>query len=303
MKIGFKPKLVYHVGINAGFFSEYNNMLLAYIYCLDNNIKFNLYSKDANFGFKDGWKDFFVPFVEESTLAYHSKLNFRSNVEFTYFKSKKLLRETKLWKLLSNTKYLTYEVFDSIKSTGFLDKEFNIPEFSGKNSLKELFAISIHKSWNYNERTKKIITDKISDLKLPASFVSIHIRGGDKRNEHKLFSVSEYIIKLKTVSDNLNLFIATDDFQNISSIMNSYPEYNCYYLCTEDKNGYDQKVFEKQQKQSIKNELYELFATVDILSQGECFIGTYSSNIGSFVSARRNFNNCFALDFEEWRVW
>jgi hypothetical protein len=73
----FKHTLVFHVGASAGFFSEYNCMILAMLYCLKNKIRFVLYSKDANFGHKDGWNDFFEPFCEQTTCFIHHRFNVR----------------------------------------------------------------------------------------------------------------------------------------------------------------------------------------------------------------------------------
>lgn len=67
----FKKKLVFRLGMEAGFFSEYNNMILAMLYCLEHKIKFTLYSKDANFGYNEGWNDYFLPFCED---VYHPVL-------------------------------------------------------------------------------------------------------------------------------------------------------------------------------------------------------------------------------------
>lgn len=51
----FHKRLVYHVGIDCGFFVELNNMINAILYCLLNGYRFQLYSEDANFGTgKDG---------------------------------------------------------------------------------------------------------------------------------------------------------------------------------------------------------------------------------------------------------
>ena len=38
-----QKRLVYNLGSEAGFFSEYNNMILAILYCLKHNINFVLY--------------------------------------------------------------------------------------------------------------------------------------------------------------------------------------------------------------------------------------------------------------------
>ena len=43
----FRNELIFHVGATSGFYSEFNNMVLAMIYCLQWRIKFSLYSEDA----------------------------------------------------------------------------------------------------------------------------------------------------------------------------------------------------------------------------------------------------------------
>ena len=43
-------RLVYHLGIDCGFFVELNYMVNAMLYCLANGYRFQLYSEDANFG-------------------------------------------------------------------------------------------------------------------------------------------------------------------------------------------------------------------------------------------------------------
>ena len=45
----YSREFVYHLGCEAGFFSEYNNMVLAMLYCAKHHIRFALYSSDANF--------------------------------------------------------------------------------------------------------------------------------------------------------------------------------------------------------------------------------------------------------------
>ena len=44
--------MIYHIGIDAGFFTEYTYMLHAMLYCLQHKIQFKLYSDDANFGWE-----------------------------------------------------------------------------------------------------------------------------------------------------------------------------------------------------------------------------------------------------------
>ena len=53
--------MIYHIGIDAGFFTEYTYMLHAMLYCLQHKIQFKLYSDDANFGWEKGWEELFSP--------------------------------------------------------------------------------------------------------------------------------------------------------------------------------------------------------------------------------------------------
>lgn len=71
----YKPILVYHVGIDAGFFSEFNDLIFMILYCLEHKIQFKLYSDDANFGIEKGWQDYFEPFCEEVHERFHRIYN------------------------------------------------------------------------------------------------------------------------------------------------------------------------------------------------------------------------------------
>ena len=71
----FSKELVFHLGIDAGFFAEYSYMLHAMLYCLEHRIRFKLYSADANFSYSKGWTDYFKPFCEEVHEHFHHKYN------------------------------------------------------------------------------------------------------------------------------------------------------------------------------------------------------------------------------------
>ena len=55
----FSKKLIFRIGVDSGYFSNYNNLILAILYCLKHKIKFVLYADHLLFAFQDGWSDFF----------------------------------------------------------------------------------------------------------------------------------------------------------------------------------------------------------------------------------------------------
>ena len=70
-------RFIYRLGGSTGFFSEYNNMVLAIHYCLINKIQFVLESEDANFSSGEGWREFFLPFCKEIKNKWLHKYNYR----------------------------------------------------------------------------------------------------------------------------------------------------------------------------------------------------------------------------------
>lgn len=78
----YSREFVYHLGCEAGFFSEYNNMVLAMLYCAKHHIRFALYSSDANFSYEKGWVDYFEPFCPERGNLLHHWFNRRPNPRF-----------------------------------------------------------------------------------------------------------------------------------------------------------------------------------------------------------------------------
>ena len=72
----FRRRMVYHVGVDCGFFVEMNYMINAMLYCLARRIRFQLYSDDANYGTGVGWTEYFLPFCEEVHEPFHRLYNF-----------------------------------------------------------------------------------------------------------------------------------------------------------------------------------------------------------------------------------
>ena len=102
--------MIFHLGIDAGFFTEYTYMLHAMLYCLQHKIQFKLYSDDANFGWEKGWTDCFVPFCEEVHEAFHHTYNTHRLPSWKALMKDKKLPKTKLmkWKLKATSVYRRY---------------------------------------------------------------------------------------------------------------------------------------------------------------------------------------------------
>ena len=306
----FRKKLVFRMGGDAGFFSEYNNMVLAMIYCLKHGIRFELYSDFAPFGLRDGWNDFFVPFgnvnrhrinkdynTRPYVLDHSNETRIRKLVKYRYIRA--------AYKFLFNIDYMTQDLWDYHRDRTFKEERFNFPMLNLHDApLLEVTQKFIKAFWRYNDQSGPVVTSHIQSVGLPSDgFISLHVRAGDKFVEAKLFDFSEYMKSAMKLSHNRKAFILTDDYTVVEQLKAKYPDWKFYTLCAPTERGYFHHDFIKQDKEFKHQQHLKLFANMDICANSTTFIGTYSSNPGMFMGMRIGEERCHCLDFDRWLLW
>jgi hypothetical protein len=296
----FKKKLVFNLGSEAGFFSEYNNMILAILYCLKHKIKFELYSSDANFRFNEGWEDYFLEFCSKTTYKSHAYLNNRQPLIWVSLGRK---IKTKLFKWMTNTNYLTFELWNLIHNREFEKEWFAIPELNINADLNQACRIIDKMIWRYNKRAQMQIDKLIESLLLPSEYVGFHIRGGDKFIEHQKKEIDTYIIKATKFTLLKNAFVLTDDYRVITELKEKYPYWTFYTLCQESEQGYFHADFNCQSNEVKSLAHYRLFASIDVLANSKLFVGTFSSNPGMYLGIRMELEKVKCVDYDNWMIW
>lgn len=293
-------KLIFNVGAFAGFYSEFNNMVLAIIYCLDHKIKFSIYSSDANFRCDKGWEDYFLPFCDISTDKFNCKYNLRDIDDLSRLNKK---RRTKLflWKIIHCHTYLTFDIFRKCRDKKVEQNLYNIPELNFCGNLFSLTSQIINVIYRFNQQTELEIKSLIAALDLPDKYVSLHIRCGDKIIEHEQMDCSVYIARAEKLSSLRVAFVATDDFRIIETLRKDYPYWTFYTLTVSSEIGYVHNDFCTIQPMMKRAAMIKLFASMEILRNSELFVGTFSSNMGMFMGMCKE--KSYAVDMEKWGIW
>ena len=299
----FPRTCVYRIGSESGFFSEYNNLLLFALNCYIDKISLKINSKYANFKFKQGWKDYFFPSLEE----YESPINLINTRYHTFKKVKNPIASSfksflvETHKKIYNIDYFTQDLWTKYRNNrNDYNRKFNFPEFDFKGNLVEALNLINSFIFKPNEKVIQHIENLITDIGLPEKYIAFHIRQGDKAHEYQLYEVEKYFDAEVSNYQLKNAFIYTDDISIIEKIKQSYPQWNFFYDKSLITGGYDHKMFQSMPKDIKYNLQISLIANSIILSRGVKFVGTSSSNIGIFVGIMKKNMNCKFIDYEQW---
>ena len=133
--------------------------------------------------------------------------------------------------------YFTYEICDKFRSQEFARRRFSIPALEIDGSILDATRMLIGIIVRYQQSVAEQISDVIASLDLPDEYVGLHIRGGDKTREAKVFSADEYMALLARHTRVRNVFVMTDDFGHIEHLRRRYADYAFFTKCRADERG------------------------------------------------------------------
>ena len=297
----YEKVLVFHLGIDAGFFTEYTYMLHAMLYCLQHKIQFKLYSDDANFRYSKGWSDFFLSFCEEMHENFHHKYNKHRLPSWgIIFKNKdwkvgkwkikcnilNVLGDFYAWKSYHKRILLNHHIRFNASS------HFYVPELGLDGDYFSAFKMMVDITWRLNSETENDVKMMIQGLKLPDSYVGCQVRGGDKVIETELLSPDLYIKELRNITSLKNIFVLTDDYRIFQRLHVQSPENSWYTLCEGGEGGYVNNVFSRQIGAGKRLQMIRFIASMQILMHSSIFIGSITTAPSLFLLKLFYPNHC-----------
>jgi hypothetical protein len=291
----YSRKLIHHFGTGNGFYSELNSLLFSVLFCLQNKLRLELYSKDALFCFGNGWNEYFEPFCPEFKNDFIGK-----RISKDYINNHHDKHICYLYKIFTRNDILN-DIYWYCRSGWFEHSSFDIPELGIHGDIRQAMKVIIPIVYRFNTTYTHIIEEFIEGIGLPEKFISLHVRAGDKITERQLITPQSYLDKAKELSYCKNIFVATDDYRIYEELKKSNPEYHFYTSTSPDDKGNDTDKFFASTKENIQRNLIEMFASIDIFLKSELFVGTYSSNPGLFAGMLLD-DKMVGMDFDNWLI-
>ena len=295
----FRRRLIYHSGIDCGFFVELNYMLNAMLYCLEKGYQFQLYSDDANYGTGTGWTEYFAPFCEEVHETFHHKYNMHRppswrrvirnvtktrSLSFVFWKLKFMLKS-----LMGH--WLAYKAYgEYVRLSQDVahdpDKYYHIPVLGFNGSYTEAYAMLAKMIWQPQSGVQQQIADTKIRLSLPQAYSGIQIRGGDKAKEAQLIT-GRRLIETLHPKDGECIFALADNYDQLDIVWSEFPELRIVSLCQPEDKGYYHQTFSSSEPQEKKAAIIRLIASVDILLHARKFAGSITTGPSVFIMKQR----------------
>lgn len=297
----YKPVFTYKWA-SAGFYSEFNNMILSMLWCLTRKVKFRIYCKDYEAFNGDGYTHIFEP-MPETKNVFHHYFNTRSVFcpSDAIGKEKLVVLGALFYKIFTG-RGLSCDSFYEARTYWFRKKHFTIPELGIDGDIQHATKILIDIAYRFNEKYEKKIQEMVNPLRLPDKYIGIHVRGGDKVIERRLSSIKEYMDAASKLSVIKDVFIMSDDYTLYEDLVSSYPDYRFYTLTFPYERGFDLRRTHAMPKEQRDQEQVKVFASLQVMSQAELFIGTVSSNPGMFLGMAMDPNKVHYIDSNEWII-
>ena len=298
-------------------------MILCYLYCLCNDIDFVLFDSNHRFSESHDLLDFFEPFCITDNHVFNRKYNKRDffgemgwrTMLKDFFSKTEPSNEIPIkrmkhrlvgdfYKKLYGFDYYTYELFSSARDRRLEQKHFIHKEMGIDGDLQDSCKSIIDKLWVYKPNVQAEVMQYISSISMPNEYLGVHIRRGDKVMEYDMQDIKKYMTLLEQHSSLRVAFVLTDDYRTFLDLEKEYPDWEFHTLCEKSECGYYHDEFMKGMSiENITRRHIKLFASMDILSQSQLFVGSYSSNPGMYLGMRMGKGKVLGVDFENWRIW
>ncbi len=296
----YDETVIFHVGSEAGFYSEVGSMLECMCFCHMHKKKFVLYADDANFTSGKGWNVFFDTFCRMDHNPLNHKYNLRYPVEskFALWNQKRLLKKSK-------ANYLTNEFFQEFISSEFKKQQIDWPLFDMHGTVYPEMAKLMKLALRYREDVYQEILSLIDTVQLPQHYMSIQMRGGDKIEERtKLYGALDCIQRIERTKMKVkDLFVFTDDYRNIETLKKERPEWNIYTLTGKEETGYNNGEFNARKWKEKRKDLIKMFAMVEICINSDMHFGNEHSCANNIImNSKKNGQYYPLISFEEDRL-
>ncbi len=267
-----------------GFSADFLGLIQRLMRCLRNGVAFRLgrVTRPRGFVVLNGWRDYFEPFCEEADAPLLELLNIS---QFPYGRRFPMAAwVARRWLRATTRPRSQFFMFDELEK---LRDRRSTPRFADEEYLstrRDLISLI----WKYTAETRDAVEAWKKSVRLPAEYLALVIRRGDKVIEHPYVEVERYAQKLSETATAIRpLFVATDDVRLIPKIAEVLRDREVVWLDDKGFTGYDHAGFKALPAAERRRRTVRLFAQLEILKEARLLFGSETTNVAWLAYAQR----------------
>ena len=172
---------------------------------------------------------------------------------------------------------------------GALPARLVVPELGIDAEYRDACALLVRLMWVYRADVGQEILQTVSDWDIPDSYLSVHVRRGDKILESPYVALDRYVAAIdRARPEGCAVVIASDDASAADELARLFPPRFQVVSCSAPSgSGYSQKEFNDLPAPARFQQVKRFLAELDVLRRGELFVGSAGSNVTYLIAMMR----------------
>jgi hypothetical protein len=156
-----------------------------------------------------------------------------------------------------------------------------VPELGIEAEYRDACALLVRLVWVYRPAVRDEVSGIVLDLMLPNSYVSVHVRRGDKNSESPYIAVDRYVAAIDRVRPEGGVVaLASDDADAANELAALLPSRFQVVRCsTSDGRGFRRDEFNRLPPAERFRHVKRFLGELEVLRGGTLFVGSTGSNV------------------------
>lgn len=280
LNASFEASLAFRFGRGGGFCAEMLCLIKSMMFCLDRRVRLcmSLGGRPSGIGIANGFTDYFDPVFPEVDAGVFNALNLQTVRGSGRFP----IARRGVSRLLHAVTGSDYFMMDDL---GALPARLVVPELGIAAEYADACALLVRLMWVYRPEVGQEVMHVVSRLDVPASYLSVHVRRGDKSRESPHVPLDRYVTAIHAARPQGGVVaIASDDADAANELATLLPSrYQVIRCSAVDGRGFRRDEFNRLPAAERFRQVKRFLAELEVLRGGDLFVGSAGSNVTYFI--------------------
>jgi hypothetical protein len=284
LNASFDTSLAFRFGRGGGFCAEMLRLVKSMMICLNGRTRLCMSQggRPAGIGIVHGFTDYFEPLFPEVNAGIFNALNIqtvRGSGQFPFLRRG-------VSHLLHAVMRCDYFMMDELDP---LPGRLVVPEFGIDAEYLEACALLVGLVWVYRPEVEQEVTRTRAGWDLPAHYISVHVRRGDKISESPYVALDQYVTAIERARPEVcAVVVASDDASATDELARLLPTRFQVVSCSAPSGrGFSRSGFNQLPPPERYRQVKRFLAELEVLRRGDLFVGAASSNVTYLIEMMR----------------